>query len=328
MPFNITLEPGERLIASLTFLQSGHGGSVFRLGVTDRAIFLPRKKIFAVKDPEYAERVPQSHIRELKIKRLSPYALWTVSALMVASGGWTTWLMIHAAASADRATVSGWPPAVFVVGLLGPFLIRRRYGLQITMLDEVFFWKPPFNVDTASKVAVNGFLSEVAVAIQGLGVRFVDERTVDQEVRARSRRYPIASRADETAVGVTRRCFHCARELRIDRWNDWNGFLFECAYCGQIHGKPWKPFPLMFGSIFLNAFSFLFTMRLRHAIPAVITGVIIFWAALTVATTWQVDANLELALMALAFLAPLVINGALLLRHESDLRSAVVLKSR
>jgi hypothetical protein len=76
MPFDISLEEGERLIADLSFVVP-KDPTTFRLSITDRAVFLPRKKLFAVKDPTYGERVLLNRVVEAKVKRLNPFFLPT-----------------------------------------------------------------------------------------------------------------------------------------------------------------------------------------------------------------------------------------------------------
>src|SRR5271165_1290320 len=93
MPFEINLEEGERLIASLSFVVP-KDPEAFRIAVTDRAVFLPRKKFFAVKDPTYCERVLLSQVVDAKVKTLNPFFLWTLALLMVIAGAVTTGLML------------------------------------------------------------------------------------------------------------------------------------------------------------------------------------------------------------------------------------------
>ena len=55
MPFEVNLEAGEQLILKYAFPQLEFG-----FAVTDRAVFLPAKKWFAVSDLFYFHRVPIS----------------------------------------------------------------------------------------------------------------------------------------------------------------------------------------------------------------------------------------------------------------------------
>ena len=144
MPFDVKLEEGEHPIALLSFVASKKS-EAFHLAVTDRAVFLPRKKFFAVKDPTYCERVPLNRVIEANVKKLSPYFLWTLALVMVLAGTVTTGLMMLPILKGEGGEVSGYPPAVAVVGLVIPFIARRRYGLSISIVNEAFLWKPAFS---------------------------------------------------------------------------------------------------------------------------------------------------------------------------------------
>ena len=85
MSFDVKLEESEQLIALLSFMASKQS-EAFHVAITDRALFLPRKKLFAVKDPTYCERVPLNRVIEANVKKLSPYFLWTLALIMVLVG--------------------------------------------------------------------------------------------------------------------------------------------------------------------------------------------------------------------------------------------------
>ena len=175
MPFDISLEEGERLIANLSFVVP-KDPSAFHIAITDRAVFLPRKKFFAVKDPTYCERVLLNRVVEAKVKRLNPFFLWTLALLMVIVGTVTTGLMMLPVFRGERGQLSGYPPAVAIVGLVIPFTARRRYGLSISIVDEAFLWKPRLHVDRASRNALEIFLTQTADALRQAGVNVIDER--------------------------------------------------------------------------------------------------------------------------------------------------------
>ena len=175
MPFDISLEEGERLIADLSFIVP-KDPAPFHIAITDRAVFLPRKKFFAVKDPTYSERVLLNRVVEAKVKRLNPFFLWTLALLMVVVGTVTTVLMILPVFRGESGHLSGYPPAVAIVGLVIPFVSRRRYGLSISIVDETFLWKPRLHVDRASRNALEIFLTQTADALREAGVNVRDER--------------------------------------------------------------------------------------------------------------------------------------------------------
>jgi hypothetical protein len=264
MPFDTSLEEGERLIANLSFVVP-RDSAAFHIAISDRAVFLPRKRIFAVKDPTYCERVPLNRVVEAKIKRLSPFFLWTLALLMVIAGTVTTGLMMLPVLRGEGGQLSGYPPAVAVVGFVIPFIAKRRYGLSISIVDEAFLWKPRLHVDRASRNALEVFLTQTADALRQAGVNVRDER--DSSLSAskdvgRPYAYPLAKPGDSSdRRGVLRTCYRCGNPLIISRWEDWNGFLFRCPHCEGIHGKPWHAYVILLASVLLNALSFFFTLR-------------------------------------------------------------------
>ena len=332
MPFDVKLDEAEHLIALLSF-EASKKSEAFHLAITDRAVFLPRKKLFAVKDPTYCERVPLNRVIEASVEKLSPYFLWTLGLVMMLVGTVTTGLMMLPILKGERGELSGYPPAVAVIGLVIPFIARRRYGLSISIVDEVFRWKPPLLVDKASGSEVERFLSLAADAFRQAGVRLRDERDIllpASGAASKKRAYPLANVDGESAQnrGVPRACYQCGGPLRIGHWEDWNGFLFQCPHCGRTHGRHWNAFAIMLGSILLNALSFLFTMRWKLALPLLL-GFVLLHAGLGIALNRnQLSETLELLLSGTAFLAPLAINAVLLLRHEVSLDSATATKHK
>jgi len=331
MPFDITLEKGERLIANLSFMAS-RNSAPFHIAVSNRAIFLPRKKLFAVKDPTYCERVSLNRVVEGRVKKLDPYVLWSLALLMVAGGTATTGLMLLPILRGEGGQFSGYPPAVALVGLVIPFIATRRFGLSISMTDETFLWKPPLLVDRASRGTLQHFLAQVADAFRRAGVEVKDERESSLPVsrpESNADAYPVAKAYGESSQikGVLRACYHCGKPLKISRWDDWNGFLFRCPYCERVHGKPWRAYPTLLASVLLNGISFFFTMRWKHALPWFVGFALLFVSISFVLDRGQLPETLSLALLGVAFMGPLAVNSVLLLRHEMALKAASVVRT-
>lgn len=198
-------------------------------------------------------------------------------------------------------------------------------------MNEVFLWKPPLLVDKASRSEVERFLSQAADAFRKAGVNLRDERDTllsASGAAGKKRAYPLA-RADNEAAqnrGVLRPCYQCGGPLRIGRWEDWNGFLFQCPHCEPTHGKPRSAFAIILASVLLNALNFFFTMRSKHALP-VFLGFVLLFTGPSVALDWgQLSETFKLLLLGTALLGPLVINSVLLLQHEMTLKSASAIK--
>jgi len=176
MPYSVELEQDEQLIGSYT-LTIGKRAESFVFAVSSQALFLPRKKFFAVKDPTYFERVPLNTVREVRIQRLRPHAMLVLAAIMVAAGVVTTFLMVRPLLKGEGGTVSGYPPAAAFVGLVIPFVIRGRYGLAVSYGDKGFRWKPTIAVDKKSRAETADFLTQIADACRSAGCNLQDERT-------------------------------------------------------------------------------------------------------------------------------------------------------
>jgi hypothetical protein len=326
MSFEIHSEDGERMIANLSF-SAGRRGSL-HIAISDRAAYLPRRKFFAVSDPNYCERVPLNRVVQATVRKLNPFFLWALALVMVFAGSVTTALMMMPIVRGQGGTVSGYPPAIVVVGLIIPFIARRRYGLTISIVDNGFSWKPPLLVDGASRKAVGSFLSHVADACRNAGITVRDERENSAspiEGVVRSNGYPTAELYSEATKtkGIRRLCYHCGVALIISRWEDWNGFLLKCPNCGQLHGKSWNAYRTVLASVFLNALSFFLTMRRKQALLCFVVFAILL-AGLSVALErGRLSGASELVLLGVSFLGPFAINSMLLLRHETALKSAL-----
>lgn len=329
MSFEIHLEERERLIANLSFI-AGKSGSL-NIAISDRAAYLPRQKLFAVSDPNYCERVPLNRILLATVRKLNPFLLWTLTLVMVIGGSVATTLMMVPILKGEGGTVSGYPPAIAVVGLVIPFIAKRRYGLTVSIVDDTFSWKPPLLVDSSSRKAVARFLDQTAEAFRQAGVSVRDEREPSlpgAQGAARASAYPVAPAYDEPeeARGIRRSCYHCGTALSISRWDDWNGFLFRCSACKQLHGKPWSAYRTLIASVFLNAFSFFLTMRWKRAL-ACFVGFALLFVGLSFALERGLLSGLpELALLGVVLLGPFAINSVLLLQHETALKAASVMK--
>jgi len=175
MPYEVALEADEQLIGkySLTIEKKARP---FVFAVTNHALFLPREKFFAAKDPTYFERVPIYAVREVRIQRLRPYAMAVLAAIMVAAGALTTFLMVRPLLKGEGGQASGYPTAIVVVGVVIPFAIRGRYGLVISYGEKRFRRKPTIAVDKRSRTATSNFITEIAEACRAARCNVIDER--------------------------------------------------------------------------------------------------------------------------------------------------------
>jgi len=176
MPFVVEPEAGETIILEAEYAAS-EKSEPFAFGVTNRAIFLPAKKAFAMKDPWYFRRVPLSDVREVRIRRLKPYVLTILGICMVAVGLYTGIEMFNPDYLRAGGKMNGWPIAIFVGGLILPFIARGRFGLVVTLAKGKFRWKPPLVVDRASKENVAAVLAAIVQGCRSAGINVLDERS-------------------------------------------------------------------------------------------------------------------------------------------------------
>ena len=93
MAYEVILEPGEELGARIE-LNVSSKAQPFSFAITNRAVYIPRVKLIAKSDPYYFQRVPLDQIHQVTVKRLRPYALWLLAALMIPAGlACTMWMM-------------------------------------------------------------------------------------------------------------------------------------------------------------------------------------------------------------------------------------------
>ena len=172
MAFKPELESGEKLRLQVAFKISKKSG-VFNFAVSDQAVYWPMRRAFAMTDPDYFRRLRNSEITEVCIRRLSPYGLWVFAAIMLLVGLVSTIVMLAPLISRQPGmhTVSGWPFAIMVGGILMPFATKGRRGLEVITHDKTFRWKPPLVVDKTSKQKIQATFDQIAAACEKSGLR-------------------------------------------------------------------------------------------------------------------------------------------------------------
>src|SRR6267154_6434302 len=79
------LETGEKLIRQFR-VKLSEKAKPFLFAVSDRALYWPQKKLVTLNDPFYFRRIPHNQIQTVSLKKLAPYALWLLAALMLLAG--------------------------------------------------------------------------------------------------------------------------------------------------------------------------------------------------------------------------------------------------
>jgi hypothetical protein len=174
MAYKLELESNENLTLQISFKVS-EKAQAFNFAVSDQAVYWPATKAFAMKDATYFKRIRNNEVSEVHVRRLPPYGLWITAALMVLGGVVFTYFMVAPLINHDPGdhTVSGWPIAILVGGILLPFAARGRLGLEVKTHDKTFRWKPPLVVGKAPKQKIQATFDEIIAACEKSGLRVV-----------------------------------------------------------------------------------------------------------------------------------------------------------
>lgn len=173
MPFEAELEPGEELLFSDALPAPKKGDMPFSIAVSNGAVFIPRKKLFALSDPWYFEKVPVSQIRGIRVGAYKPAWLWLVALLMVAGGVGGVVLVWMSGELKSQAKLLGYGLAFIVVGVTIPWAMRSRVRLIIEMTEGRFAWAPKLTVGGTYREDSRRFLLEVAKACRMAGLPVV-----------------------------------------------------------------------------------------------------------------------------------------------------------
>jgi len=188
MAYEVVPEPGEAVQAQIQ-LDLSRKAQPFHFAVSNRAIYIPRIKLIAKTDPFYFQRVSLDQVREVMVRRLRPYALWLLAAVMIPAGLLSTILMMEPVLKEVPGThqISGWPIAVFVCGFLVPFVAKGRLDLRIVFNEGAYRWKPPLVVDRGSKERIRATLRTIVDACQRVGLPVSNESIAALESHSRPR---------------------------------------------------------------------------------------------------------------------------------------------
>ncbi|MFN7988638.1 MAG: hypothetical protein U0529_14275 [Thermoanaerobaculia bacterium] len=114
------------------------------------------------------------------------------------------------------------------------------------------------------------------------------------------------------------RCSHCAKNFAVSRWDQLNGFLVPCPSCGIFNGRSWNIRAVALAGLFLHVFSFFLVMRPARALVSALAFGSLAYLTSSVATSGAYPA-LEVTWYVLFLLSPIVIDAALLVRHQIKL---------
>jgi hypothetical protein len=175
MAFETNLQPGEQLFIQKEFRGSNH--HVFAMAVSNQALYLSAQR-WALKDDWYFKRVPLGEVEAVCLKKQKPLFPLLVSVAMIAIGGFVSVVMLmntYNPTPHQPAYGSGWPIAIFVGGLVIPFIARGRRILVVRMKKGRFKWKPQLAVDQKTRQLYADIQNELLVACRNVGLRTTEE---------------------------------------------------------------------------------------------------------------------------------------------------------
>ncbi|MFI5166717.1 MAG: hypothetical protein ACHQQS_08865 [Thermoanaerobaculales bacterium] len=175
MAFSIAPQPGEQLFFAEHLAPPARRADQFALGVSNQALFLPRKKAVAVSDPYYFQRVPFSEVRRVSLRRYRPVWLLTLAVLLVLLGVIVLIKVSSRPHNLETAKAIGFSVAMVVIGLLIPFVSRNRRALRIDLVSGRFRWAPQITVGGPYFAAAQHFLGDFIMAARHAGLCVEDD---------------------------------------------------------------------------------------------------------------------------------------------------------
>jgi hypothetical protein len=175
MAFRLQLEPNETLALQIAFKVS-EKTTAFNFAVSDQALYWPVTKTFVLKgDPTCFKRIRNNEVSEVCVRKLPPYGLWLGAGLMVLAGSALSYLMYAPFINHEPGehSVSGWPIAILVGGMIMPFAARGRLGLEVKTHNKTFRWKSPVVLDKASKQKIQATIEQIAAACEKSDLRVI-----------------------------------------------------------------------------------------------------------------------------------------------------------
>ena len=164
------LEDDELIVADESF-QASKNSYPFRMVLTSHAVYLTRLNKRSLSEPWYLERILHSNIREVLLAPVRPLAAWAAAVVFLGLG--ITTLILMYLPSSD-GSISGWPFALVVGGLVIPFAVRGRKQLVVRLIDETYIWKPEIVIDGTTRAEIRRVQESLLETFRALRIRVLD----------------------------------------------------------------------------------------------------------------------------------------------------------
>jgi hypothetical protein len=174
MAYELNLEPGEKVIFE-SEIAEGDLGEPFLVAVSDRAVYFPRKKWFALSDPYRTLRLELSELREVSIRGSHSLVLMVLGAL--AAGGGVA--VIAAAMTSFRDLTLG-----LKFGAFGVLLVWGAFGRQRIIASTVttsYTWRRPLRASKEGRRLLSSTLHDLLSACRRVGVYVPSEPTLRRD---------------------------------------------------------------------------------------------------------------------------------------------------
>jgi hypothetical protein len=174
MPFTIDPQAKEEVVLQREF--RGSHDHVFAMPVSNQAVYISAQKLALKRDPWYFKRIPLNEVEEVRLVRQRPVYVFLIGLLMILLGGILSFLMMWRAFNPMPGVayqVSGWPLAIFVGGIIIPFIARGRRILIVRTRQRRFKWKPQLALDRKTRDHCSHLQDELLDACRKAGITTV-----------------------------------------------------------------------------------------------------------------------------------------------------------
>ena len=170
MPFTIDPQPGEEVYVARDF-RGSHDHS-FAMAVSNQAVYVHARAMSATAASTYGKRIPLHEVRAVQLRKERNTSLLLIAAGMFILGLAISVLMMWRALDPGPGgyTVSGWPFAITVGGLVIPFVARGRKSLVVMTRDEEYKWTPQLSIDRKTRNGCAELQDELLAACRRAGI--------------------------------------------------------------------------------------------------------------------------------------------------------------
>ena len=170
MPFTIDPQPGEQVYVARDF--RGSHNHAFAMAVSNQAVYVSAQSSSATAAKTYGKRIPLNEVRAVQLRKERGTSLLLLSAGMFIFGLAVSVLMMWQAIDPGPGgyTVSGWPFAITVGGLVIPFVSRGRKSLVVMTREAEYKWTPQLSIDKKTRNNCVELQNELLAACRRAGI--------------------------------------------------------------------------------------------------------------------------------------------------------------